>query len=180
MAANQSNHASGTGQAMRRSRRAAGMIGAAALFLLAAGCHKKHVHAASMGAPPVSTIPVGPVPGSPHNFWPMPANPYQGNAMALMQGRQLFVQFNCSGCHGGHGGGGMGPSLRRRYFRYGHSSAHIYSSISEGRGLGMPAWGTKVPQNDIWKLVLYIKSLRTPQEPDPPRMPKQPLIAPAK
>lgn len=180
MAAYRYHHASEPGRIMKQKWRAVSVIGAAALILLAAGCHKKHVRAASMGAPPVSAIPVGPVPGSPHNSWPMPANPYQGNAAALMQGRQLFVQFNCFGCHGGHGGGGMGPSLRRSYFRYGHSSAHIYSSISEGRGMGMPAWGTKVPQNDIWKLVLYIKSLRTPQEPDPPLMPKQTLIPQAK
>ncbi len=180
MAAFRYHHASESARTMNQSWRIRGIIGAAAFFLLAAGCHKQHLHAASMGAPPVSGIPVGPVPGSLHNTWPMPANPYQGNAAALMQGRQLFVQFNCSGCHGGHGGGGMGPSLRRSYFRYGHSSAHIYSSISEGRGKGMPSWGTKVPRNDIWKLVLYIKSLRTPREPDPPLMPGQPQMVPAR
>jgi hypothetical protein len=32
----------------------------------------------------------------------------------------------------------------------------------------MPAWGTLVPPNQIWQLVTYIESLRTPDEPQPP------------
>ncbi|MGH9735969.1 MAG: hypothetical protein ACRD8A_15420, partial [Candidatus Acidiferrales bacterium] len=29
--------------------------------------------------------------------------------------------------------------------------------------------GTRIPQDQIWKLVAYIKSLNTPREADPPR-----------
>jgi mono/diheme cytochrome c family protein len=32
----------------------------------------------------------------------------------------------------------------------------------------MPAWGHTLPAEHIWKLVAYIKSLRTPREPDKP------------
>jgi mono/diheme cytochrome c family protein len=32
----------------------------------------------------------------------------------------------------------------------------------------MPAWGSKIPESQIWELVAYIKSMGTPQEPDPP------------
>jgi cytochrome c oxidase cbb3-type subunit 3 len=63
----------------------------------------------------------------------------------------------------------MGPSLRDSVWYYGGDDASIFASITEGRQHGMPAWGTKVPQDQRWKIVTYVKSLRTPNEPDPPR-----------
>jgi cytochrome c oxidase cbb3-type subunit 3 len=133
----------------------------------AAGCQSRATEAASAGAPPAIGIPVGPMPG-PGQPPPQPTNPYEGNNVALSEGRQLFVYYNCYGCHGGHGGGGMGPSLRDPDWIYGSSDAHVFASIAEGRAHGMPAWGTKLPQDQIWKLVAYIKSMGTPSEPQPP------------
>jgi cytochrome c oxidase cbb3-type subunit 3 len=95
--------------------------------------------------------------------------PYTGDAVAQVQGRELFVRYNCSGCHGGRGGGGMGPSLRDEDWIYGSSDADIFDSISQGRAHGMPAWGTRVPEQQLWKLVAYIDSMRKPNEPDAPR-----------
>ena len=62
----------------------------------------------------------------------------------------------------------MGPSLRDSSWIYGGSNPHIFSSIAEGRAHGMPAWGTRIPDQQIWQLVAYIRSLRTPNEPEPP------------
>jgi cytochrome c oxidase cbb3-type subunit 3 len=95
-------------------------------------------------------------------------NPYAHDLYALAEGRKLFNWYNCSGCHGGHGGGGMGPSLRDSSWIYGDSDAQVFNSIAEGRGKGMPAWGLKVPNQQIWELAAYVKSLRSPLEPDPP------------
>ena len=86
----------------------------------------------------------------------------------MVEGRQLFVRFNCSGCHGGRGGGGMGPSVRDADWLYGQREAQIYSSIAEGRAHGMPSWQPRMTPDQIWKLVTYIKSLRTRNEPSPP------------
>jgi cytochrome c oxidase cbb3-type subunit 3 len=122
---------------------------------------------APAGEAPVVRFPVGPVPG-PGPEPVGPKNPYAGDGVAVAEGRRLFVWFNCSGCHGGRGGGGMGPSLRDPDWFYGSSDAHVFASIAEGRGQGMPAWGGKVPDEQIWKMVAYIKSLRTPREPQPP------------
>jgi hypothetical protein len=61
-----------------------------------------------------------------------------------------------------------GPSLRDSSWYYGGDEASIFASIAEGRQHGMPAWGSKLPESDIWKIVTYIKSLRTPDEPDAP------------
>lgn len=139
------------------------------------GCNQEPTSAAPLGAPPAVRIPIGPIPG-PAQTANLPVNPYEGNLVAMQEGRRLFVWYNCYGCHGGHGGGGIGPSLRDPIWRYGGDPAHIFSSIAQGRGQGMPAWGTKIPEEQIWKLVTYIKSMRTPQEPDPPVAPPVPQV----
>ena len=122
------------------------------------------------GTVPPVMAPVGPIPG-PQVEGEDPAttmqNPYANDPSALEQGRQLFVAMNCAGCHGGHAGGGMGPDLRPDHiFVYGNAPANLFDSISMGRGMGMPAWGTKLPPDVIWKLAAYIQSLGTQQEPD--------------
>lgn len=140
-------------------------LGSAALLFTAC---TQPVEEAAAGSPPAVGIPVGPIPGggAPPG---QKQNPYSQDKVALTEGRQLFVRYNCAGCHGGHAGGGMGPSLRDEVWIYGNSDAHIFDSIAQGRAHGMPAWGVKIPQDQIWKLVAYIKSLRTPLEPDPPQ-----------
>jgi cytochrome c oxidase cbb3-type subunit 3 len=62
----------------------------------------------------------------------------------------------------------MGPSLRDPVWLYGDRDDQIFDSIAHGRSAGMPAWGSKIPENQIWELVAYIKSMGTPQEPEPP------------
>lgn len=122
------------------------------------------------GTVPPALAPVGPIPGpqiAGENSATTIQNPYANDPSALEQGRQLFVQMNCYGCHGGHAGGGMGPTLRPGHeWIYGSTPAAIFDSISQGRSQGMPAWGTKLPPDVIWKIVAYIQSLGTPNEPD--------------
>ncbi len=146
--------------------KALGWIALAAGLALA-GCNRQPATAAAGAASPVD-IPVGPVPGTPMQP-ALPADPYGNNPVALTEGRRLFVRYNCSGCHGGHAGGGMGPSLRDAAWIYGGDDSHVFDSIAEGRAHGMPSWGGKIPQQEIWQLVAYIKSLRTPDEPEPPQ-----------
>jgi len=111
---------------------------------------------------------VGPIPG-PARQPAREDSPYAKDRVALTEGRKLFVAMNCAGCHGGHAGGGMGPSLRDPTWIYGGKAGEIYDSIAAGRAHGMPAWGTMLPREEIWKLVAYIRSLRTPLEPQPPK-----------
>lgn len=153
-----------------------GSIIAITTALLLGGCFTQPVETAPNGAPPAVKIPIGPIPG-PTVATSLPTNPFQGNQVALREGRKLFIAYNCYGCHGGHGGGGMGPTFRDPTWRYGNSDAHIYDSIAQGRAMGMPAWGTRVPSDQIWQLVGYIKSMGTPEEPDPPPgVPQNPFI----
>lgn len=148
-----------------------------AVFLLAAlaGCRwPAATNPAAGEARPVSN-PVGPVPGPPQSV-SYRMNPYANDAFALQDGRRLFDWYNCSGCHGGHAGGGMGPSLRDPTWLYGSRDDQIFDSIAHGRSNGMPAWGTRVPESQIWELVAYIKSMGTSQEPDPPTEPADEMV----
>ena len=71
----------------------------------------------------------------------------------------------------------MGPSLRDETWIYGNRDDQIFDTIAQGRANGMPAWGSKIPQHQIWELVVYIKSMRTPQEPDPPVEPADEVVS---
>lgn len=139
----------------------------AALGALACGDRKPDQVAAATTLP-AAMHPIGPQPG-PDRDLALRQNPYAGNHDVLAEGRRLFVWMNCAGCHGDHGGGGMGPSLRDSTWIYGGADDDIFASIMEGRANGMPAWGTKIPEDQVWRLVSYIKSFRTSYEPDQPR-----------
>jgi cytochrome c oxidase cbb3-type subunit 3 len=81
------------------------------------------------------------------------------NAWSISEGQRLFLWFNCAGCHGLGGGGGMGPALRDGGWRYGGSPESIHRSILEGRSNGMPAFGSLVPDYQIWQLTAYVHAL---------------------
>ena len=132
------------------------------------GCEDKAREHAAAGAMPGVATPVGPIPG-PGVAPGASASPFKASPALLVEGRQLFKQFNCDGCHGGHAGGGMGPSLRDEDWIYGNSDLQIFDSIVEGRAHGMPAWGVRVTEPQAWKLTAYIQSLRTEHEPEPPQ-----------
>jgi cytochrome c oxidase cbb3-type subunit III len=144
------------------------LAAALAAAAVAAACRGDSTPLPSAGSPPQNAYFIGPQPG-PDRAFTLAKNPYAGNRSVLADGRRLFTWYNCSGCHGDHAGGGMGPSLRDSLWYYGGDEPSIFASIAEGRQHGMPAWGSKIPADDIWKIVTYIKSLRTPDEPDPPR-----------
>ncbi len=137
-------------------------------------CGRTPPSGGTSAAPPPMITAVGPVPGASGDPAGAAsgaagqANPYSQDRTAATEGRQLFVRFNCSGCHGGRAGGGMGPSLRDVDWLYGNREAQLFSSIAEGRAHGMPSWQPQLTPDQIWKLVTYIKSLRTRNEPNPP------------
>ncbi len=42
---------------------------------------------------------------------------------------------------------------------YGSSPENIYDTIVQGRPNGMPAFGGKIPGQQVWQLVAYVRSL---------------------
>lgn len=107
--------------------------------------------------------------GAPAPQLPM-LSPYEENAFGIAQGKQLFSAYNCNGCHA-MGGGGIGPALMDGKWIYGSSPDQIYSTISQGRPNGMPAFGPKVPSQQIWQLVSYVQtlSMQVPRDAAPGR-----------
>jgi mono/diheme cytochrome c family protein len=86
-------------------------------------------------------------------------NPYDGNATRAAEGAKLFIAYNCLDCHGADGSGAMGPSLQDSRWHFGGSNAEVFESIYEGRPDGMPAWGGRISDADIWRLVTYARGL---------------------
>jgi cytochrome c oxidase cbb3-type subunit 3 len=85
-------------------------------------------------------------------------HPYDDNAWAIGEGKRLYQAYNCNGCHA-NGGGGMGPALMDAAWIYGSEPQHVYTTIVEGRPNGMPAFGGKIPEQQVWQLVAYVRSM---------------------
>jgi cytochrome c oxidase cbb3-type subunit 3 len=85
-------------------------------------------------------------------------NDYESNAYAMSEGQRFYASYNCSGCHA-NGGGGMGPPLMDDEWLYGSRPEQVYASIIQGRPNGMPAWGGRLPDEQVWKIVAYVRSL---------------------
>ena len=88
---------------------------------------------------------------------PVP-NAYQENAYAMSQGKRLFSAYNCNGCHA-NGGGGSGPPLMDDVWIYGSDPQNIFATIVEGRPNGMPSFRGRIPDDQLWQLVAYVRSL---------------------
>jgi cytochrome c oxidase cbb3-type subunit III len=85
-------------------------------------------------------------------------NPYEDDGRALHEGTRLYQWFNCGGCHF-EGGGGIGPPLMDTDWIYGERPFQIFDSIASGRPNGMPAYGDKLTEEQIWQITLYVSSL---------------------
>ena len=136
------------------------VIGAVALALGACDREERHSRSKPLG----ETVPAG---ESPDTIYPGSGTPppldaraklFDNNANAIAQGQQLYNQMNCVGCHS-HGGGGMGPPLMDDEWRYGGRIDQIAATIAEGRPNGMPAWGGKLTNDQIWQLAAYVRTL---------------------
>jgi cytochrome c oxidase cbb3-type subunit 3 len=85
-------------------------------------------------------------------------NPYEGDERAREEGYQLFIKMNCANCHAYDGSGNMAPTLTDTEWRYGGLPIQIFNTIHDGRPQGMPAWGEKLTNDQIWKLVTVVES----------------------
>lgn len=86
---------------------------------------------------------------------------YYDNQDAVNTGKALFYAMNCSGCHS-NGGGGMAPSLLDNLWIYGGRLEQIRQTIAEGRPNGMPSWGARLADEQLWSLAAYVRSMSLP------------------
>ena len=91
-------------------------------------------------------------------------NPIAHSAEALREARNTYLRL-CQYCHGADGRAQANPdfeapSLRApREWRYGVSDGELFVSIRDGAGHEMPPFGKQLADEEIWQLVLYVRSI---------------------
>jgi cytochrome c oxidase cbb3-type subunit 3 len=55
---------------------------------------------------------------------------------------------------------------------YGGEPANLFDTIVKGRPNGMPTWGGRIPEYQVWQLVAYVRSMnqKEPQAATPTRL----------
>jgi cytochrome c oxidase cbb3-type subunit 3 len=106
----------------------------------------------------IALVPLSPGPGGPTIETSGIGASYENNAYHVSNGKTLFSSFNCNGCHA-NGGGGSGPPLMDDRWIYGGSIENIAATIREGRPNGMPSFRGKIPDDQIWELAAYVRSM---------------------
>jgi cytochrome c oxidase cbb3-type subunit 3 len=89
---------------------------------------------------------------------PEVTNPSSGSAYEISEGQRLYQWYNCAGCHA-NGGGAIGPPLIKETWTYGVEPAQLFDTIVRGRPNGMPTWGGRIPEYQVWQLVAYVRSI---------------------
>ena len=92
------------------------------------------------------------------------ANPFVGNPQAVDQGKAIYDK-NCTACHGANAGAGdRAPAIvlsGATSMRGERSDAQIVAIIRGGiPGTAMPAWGSRLSNDDLLRLGAYIHALR--------------------
>jgi cytochrome c oxidase cbb3-type subunit III len=142
-------------------RTAPSVVVAVGLALALAGCKREERRFEELphsGSPAMGVVMSPLQPGVNAPPPPTPGHPYDENAYAVSEGQRLFDWYNCSGCHA-HGGGGMGPPLMDDDWRYGSEPQNIYATIVEGRPNGMPSYRGKIPEQQVWQLVAWVRTM---------------------
>jgi mono/diheme cytochrome c family protein len=95
-------------------------------------------------------------------------NPVASSTSSIAAGRKIY-QKSCQFCHGpkGLGDGSQAPpgvkvgNLADGKWEYGASDGEIFAVIKNGIGpkFDMPGLKGKLPDNDIWHLVNFVRSL---------------------
>lgn len=128
------------------------------LGLLACQREDRRFHEAPPYGKPVDSVQMSDLHPAQESIRKPISNPYEGNAWAVSEGERLYNSYNCVGCHA-HGGGGIGPPLMDAPWIYGSEPENIYSTIVEGRPNGMPSFRGKIPEQQVWQIVAYVRSL---------------------
>lgn len=102
---------------------------------------------------------------------PLVSNPSYGSAYEISEGQRLYQWYNCVGCHA-NGAGAIGPPLIKEAWVYGNEPAQLFDTIVKGRPNGMPTWGGRIPEYQIWQIVAYVRSMNNlqPKSAVPPRL----------
>lgn len=94
-------------------------------------------------------------------------SPIPDSPKTVEHGKALY-QTNCEGCHGSKGDG-MGPVAVKftlpavdisNPIIQAQTDGELFWKISNGKG-AMPAWSTILTDEDIWKLVTFVRTFQS-------------------
>jgi len=104
-------------------------------------------------------------------------NPYSADKDAIAGGQKLYKR-NCQACHKKDGSGAVGPNLRDDEWEKARTNTHIgrFEIIYGGGKKGMQAFGKKLDQDDILKVMAFIDTFRTEKKvaKKAPKLPPKP------
>jgi mono/diheme cytochrome c family protein len=88
-------------------------------------------------------------------------NPFRDQPGAIQAGRLLF-EDHCAQCHGNNAEGKKKrPSLRTSRIQLQASEGAVHWLLYNGNvRRGMPSW-SKLPDQQLWQLVTFVRSLKT-------------------
>jgi mono/diheme cytochrome c family protein len=97
-------------------------------------------------------------------------NPYAGQAEAITAGKKLYDR-RCAQCHGPGGEGKeKAPSLRAPVIQNAAPGTLFWVVKNGNRKNGMPGWAS-LPDQQIWQVISYVKSLGPEARPAEERTP---------
>jgi mono/diheme cytochrome c family protein len=86
-------------------------------------------------------------------------NPFHDQPQAIQAGRLLF-EDHCAQCHGDNAQGkNKRPSLRSLRLQSAAEGSLHWFLVNGNVRRGMPSW-SKLPDQQLWQLVSYLKSLK--------------------
>jgi putative heme-binding domain-containing protein len=95
-------------------------------------------------------------------------NPLDGDADAIKSGQGLF-RARCADCHGMDGRGQRAPDLTQ-VWASGRTDDGLFRTLRTGvPGTEMPSVGARTPDDEVWKILAYLRTLSAPAPTDPPR-----------
>jgi cytochrome c-L len=88
-------------------------------------------------------------------------NPYAGDEAALAEGKKVYAQL-CQSCHLPTGEGRIGPSLADKQWNHPRLDTDVgrFEIIYGGGAGAMQAFGRRIDQDEILKVMAYIDTFR--------------------
>jgi mono/diheme cytochrome c family protein len=84
-------------------------------------------------------------------------NPFAGEATAITEGEQAYLNSDCSGCHGTDGKNEVFRDLSTVNDK---ADGVLFVSIRDGiDGTSMNSYGGRLDEDQIWKMVTWIKTI---------------------
>ena len=95
-------------------------------------------------------------------------NPLEGDTAAIQAGMGLF-RARCADCHGMDARGVRGPDITQ-VWASGRTDDGLFTTLRNGvPSTEMPRSAPRTPDDEIWQILAYLRTLAAPAPTDPPR-----------